>query len=552
MKLIECIPNFSEGRDRRVIDAIATVIGAVDGVTLLDVDPGVATNRTVMTFAGSPQAVEEAAFAAIEKAADLIDMRSHHGEHPRMGSTDVCPFVPLEGASMEDCVDVAQRLGERVGTEIGIPVYLYGEAASRPERRSLADVRRGEYEGLADREDEPDFGPTGFNAKSGAIAIGARNFLIAYNVNLNTRDRKLANQIAGALRESGRPKRGSDGKIQRDADGVALREPGRFTHLRGVGWYIEEYGRAQVSFNLTDPDITPLHAVFDAACEEAGRLGVRVTGSEIVGLVPRRSMLAAADHYLRAQGKTTGVPEVERMHVAVLSLGLNDVTPFDPAEKVIEYRYQGTPSGFATRSLREFTDILSTGTPTPGGGSVAALVASLSAALTSMVAALTFSKTSDTKMEETGRSAQLLKDWFLDAVDRDTESFNSLIAAMRLPRKTEQERLARDRAVHDATLGASTVPLEVLEHCVDALTAVTLVAKDGNESAVSDSGVAAMCALAAAEGASLNVRINLGSLPDHPETEHLHERRSAALESSRALAAKVQAIVESRIRADHS
>lgn len=551
MKLIECIPNFSEGRDRRVIDAIAAAIAAIDGVTLLDVDPGAATNRTVMTFAGSPEAVEDAAFAAIEKAATLIDMRAHQGEHPRMGSTDVCPFVPLEGASMEDCVRIARRLGERVGTELSIPVYLYGEAASRPEHVSLANVRRGEYEGLADREDEPDFGPKDFNPRTGATAIGARNFLIAYNVNLNTRDRKLANKIAGALRESGRPKRDPDGKIQRDADGLALREPGRFTHLRGVGWYIEEYGRAQVSFNLTDPDITPLHAVFDAACEEARRLGVRVTGSEIVGLVPRRSMLAAADHYLRAQGKTTGIPEAERMHIAVLSLGLDDVSPFDPADKVIEYRYHGASSGFAAGSLREFADVLSTGTPTPGGGSVAALVGALSAALTSMVAALTFSKTGDAKMEETGRSAQLLKDWFLDAVDRDTEAFDSLMAAMRLPRRTDAERLARDRAVQEATVAASMVPLEVLEHCVDTLGAASVVARDGNESAVSDGGVAAMCALAAAEGASLNVRINLGSLPDHPQTARLDARRSAALESVRTMAADVQAIVETRIATDH-
>ncbi|NIA24609.1 MAG: glutamate formimidoyltransferase [Gammaproteobacteria bacterium] len=551
MKLIECIPNFSEGRDRRVIDAIAAVIDAVDGVTLLDVDPGAATNRTVMTFAGSPEAVEEAAFLAIEKAADLIDMRTHHGEHPRMGSTDVCPFVPLDGASMEDCVRIARRLGERVGTELSIPVYLYGEAATRSEHRSLADVRRGEYEGLADREDEPDFGPTGFNARTGATAIGARNFLIAYNVNLNTRDRRLANKIAGALRESGRPKRGPDGKIQRDANGVVLREPGRFTHLRGVGWYIEEYGRAQVSFNLTDPDVTSLHAVFDAACDEAAQLGVRVTGSEIVGLVPRRAMLAAGDHYLHAQGKTTGIPEAERMHIAVLSLGLNDVTPFDPADKVIEYRYHGAPSGLVTNSLWEFADILSAGTPTPGGGSVAALVGSLSVALTSMVAALTFSKTSDTKMEDIGRSAQQLKYWFLDAVDRDTDSFNALMAALRLPRKTDAERLARDHAVQDATVAASLVPLEVLEHCVDALDAAMVVAKDGNESAVTDTGVAASCALAAAEGASLNVRINLGSLLDHPETERLDARRSAALESARTLAADVLAIVESRIANDH-
>ena len=543
MKLIECVPNFSEGRDHGVIDAIAATINGIDGVTLLDVDPGAATNRTVVTFAGSPKAVEEAAVAAIAKAAELIDMSKHHGEHPRMGATDVCPFVPLDGASMQDCIEIARRVGERVGA-LGIPVYLYGEVAAVPERRSLADVRHGEYEGLADRDDRPDFGPSGFNAKAGATAVGARSFLIAYNVNLNTRDRKAANSIAGALRESGRPRRGKDGSILRDPDGTALREPGRFTNLRGVGWYIEEYGRAQVSFNLTDPDVTPLHAVFDAAREEAQSLGLRVTGSEIVGLVPRKALLDTADHYLKVQGTTSGIPEAERMHIAALSLGLNDVAPFDPQEKVIEYRYRGAPSGLAARSLREFADVLSAGTPTPGGGSVAALAGALSAALASMVAALTFSKSRDDQMETTGRSAQRLKDWFLAAVDRDTDAFDGLMAAMRLPRKTPGEREDRSSAIERATIGATLVPLEVLEHCVETLAVAAIVAQEGNASAVTDAGVAAACALAAAEGASLNVRINLASLEGHDD---LDERRAAALESCRTLAAEIQASVERRI-----
>ena len=540
MKLVECVPNFSEGRDNAVIEAITGTISQVDGVTLLDVDPGPATNRTVVTFAGDIPAVEEAAFRAIERAAALIDMRLHHGEHPRMGATDVCPFVPLEGATMQDCVDLAQRVASRVGEELAIPVYLYGEAASSPERSSLADVRRGEYEGLADRRDAPDFGPGDFNERSGATAVGARSFLIAYNVNLNTRDRSAANQIASALRESGRVKKGEDGKTVRDATGAAVRVPGRFSELRGVGWYIEEYGRAQVSFNLTNPSVTPLHAVFDAACEEAQRLGLRVTGSEIVGLVPRDSMLEAADHYLRARGATTGIPEAERMHIAAMSLGLSDVTPFDPAQKVIEYRYRGAPAGLVSMSVLAFADSLSAGVPTPGGGSTAALVAALSSSLSSMVAALTFGRGRTPEMETAGRRAQELKDWFLQAVDRDTESFDALMATYRLPRSDP----TRQAAVADATVAATIVPLEVLESCADALRLAHQVASDGNASAVTDAGVAGLCALAAAEGASLNVRVNMTSLDGHDDLE---QRRARALETCRSLAAEITATVESRL-----
>src|SRR5882672_3930543 len=413
MKLIECVPNFSEGRDRAVIDAIASEIAATPGAVLLDVDPGAATNRTVVTFIGGPDAVEEAAFRAIKKAAESIDMSRHRGEHQRLGATDVCPFVPVAGATMEDCVAIAKRLGKRVGEELGIPVFLYEAAATRPERRSLADIRKGEYEALAEKLKDPafapDFGPTRFNARSGASVIGAREFLIAYNINLNTREKKLANAIAQALREAGRSKR--------SPDGTTTNVPGRFKECRAVGWYIEEFGRAQVSINLTNYRVTPLHTVFDAACEEAAKLGLRVTGSELVGLIPREALLAAGDHYLARQNKTNGVPERERVHTAVLSLGLAELGPFDPNAKVIEYRYAGAPSGLVAMTVRDFADELSSSSPAPGGGSVAALCGALSASLVAMVAALTWSKAgmeaARPAMKSAGVEAQNLKDWFL-------------------------------------------------------------------------------------------------------------------------------------------
>ena len=553
MKLIECVPNFSEGRDSSVIDAITAEITAVEGAVLLDVDPGAATNRTVVTFVGSPAAVEEAAFRAIKAAATLIDMTRHHGEHPRMGSTDVCPFVPLQDVTMEECVDLARRLGQRVGEELGIPVFLYEAAATREDRRSLAVVRKGEYEGLADRTDPPDFGPAHFNERSGATAIGAREFLIAYNINLNTRDRRLADQIAGVLRETGRPRRDNTGQIIRDIDGTALREPGEFKELRGVGWYIEEYGRAQLSFNLTNFNVTSIHQVFDAACREAELRGLRVTGSELVGLIPRQALLAAGDHYLAKQGATTGVPESERIHAAVLSLGLDDLGPFDPRAKVIEYRHQGSSGGLVARTVGEFVDELSAGTPAPGGGSVAALCGALSAGLSSMIAALTFSKKgmedSREPMEDLGRRAQSLKAWFLHAVDRDTEAFNQVLAATRLPKQTQSEIVARAEASELANQQATRVPLEVLERTVEALEMALTVARDGNPNAVTDAGVAGACALAAAEGAALNVRINLGSLTDEGWAGNAGTAAEGFLERGRALAEAIRVTVDSALDA---
>ncbi len=552
MKLVECVPNFSEGRNRATIDAISAEIRDTPGAMLLDVDPGAATNRTVVTLLGTPEAAEEAAFRAIRRAARLIDMSTHRGEHPRMGATDVCPFVPVEGATMQDCVEIARRLGRRVAEELGIPVYLYGEAATRPERRSLQDIRQGEYEALPgklkDPSFRPDFGPAEFNARSGATVIGARQFLVAYNANLNTKDRRLANRIAEELRETGKAKRDAQGKIVKDAHGSPVRVPGRFRECRAVGWYIEEYGRAQISFNLTDCTVTPVHAVFDACREEAAKLGVRVTGSEIVGLIPRQALLDAGDHYLAVQGQTTGVPEKERIHAAVLSLGLADLSPFDPAQKVIEYRYRGAAKGLKTLSLSELADEISTDSPAPGGGSAAALCGAVSAALSSMVAALTWGKKGmeplRPAMKEIGEKAQVSKDWFLEAVDRDARAFGAVMAAARLPKATDEERSTRDRAIEAASLGAARVPLEVMEASLQALELSLRAAIHGNPSSVSDAGVAGACALACAEGAGLNVRINLPSLADRRAAEELRHRQDELLSRARALAAEVREAVD--------
>ena len=547
MKLIECVPNFSEGRDLAVIEAITGEITAVDGAELLDVDPGAATNRTVVTFVGSPETVEEAAFRAIAKAAELIDMSKHTGEHPRMGATDVCPFVPVEGATMEDCTEIARRLARRVGDELGIPVYLYEQAAIGG-RRSLADVRRGEYEALASRDDAPDFGPS-FNASTGATAIGARQFLIAYNVNLNTTDRRLAHQVASAVRTLGTATRDESGKIIKNEHGKTVFAPGRFEEVKGVGWYIDEYDRAQVSLNLTDSSVAPMHEVFEACREEATSRGMRVTGSELVGLVPLDAMLAAGDHFLTAQGRTTAIPEADRIRAAVMSLGLNEISEFNPESKIVEYRFRGAPEGLVTNTVTGFADLLSKDSPAPGGGSVAALVGALSAALSSMVASLTFAKQGmeETKpvMETSGRDAQALKDWFLEAVDRDTDAFNGVLAAIRMPHKTDEDLAARDAAMAAANLGATMVPLEVLEHAVEALELALITARDGNPNSVTDAGVGAACALAAAEGASLNVRVNLDGLEG--DVSEIVERNDVALIRSREIAAQVAAVVEASL-----
>jgi len=522
MRLVECVPNFSEGRDREKIQAIVREIEAAGGVKLLDVDPGASTNRTVVTFLGEPEPVCEAAFRAVRKAAEVIDMRTHRGAHSRIGATDVCPLVPVSGVTMEDCVRWARALGRRVAEELGIPVYLYEAAASRPERRNLAAIRVGEYEGLAqkllDPAWAPDFGEPVFNPRSGATVIGAREFLIAYNINLNTRDRKLAHEIALDLRESGRARRDKGGNILRDKKGNALKVPGRFKEVKAVGWYVEDYGRAQISVNFTDYKVTPPHVVFDEARRQAAKRGLRVTGSELVGLIPKDALLGAGRHYLEKQGKSPGAPEEELIRTAVLSLGLNDVTPFDPRKKIIESQVESPGRSLAALSVRAFADEVSMDSPAPGGGSVAALCGALSAALSAMVANLTVGKkgyeASFEELRSAALSAQELKDDLLRLVDEDTLAFNRVLDAFRLPKGTEDQARDREAAVQEATRGATLVPLEVLRHGVALLKLAKIVASKGNRNSLSDAGVTASAARAAAEGAFYNVRANLAGLHD--------------------------------------
>jgi len=563
MSLVECVPNFSEGRDRAVIEAIADAIRAVDGVTLLDVDPGAATHRTVFTFVGAPAATAEAAFQAVTRGSERIDMRRHHGEHPRLGAADVCPFVPVDGITLAECAELARQVGRRIGEELGIPVYLYEAAASRPERRSLAQIREGEYEGLAakltDPDWAPDFGPAAFNPKSGATVVGARPYLIAYNVNLNTRDKRVANELAQEIRDGGRVVKDASGRTVRGADGKPQRQAGMFRECRAVGWFIEEFGRAQVSINLTNPSVTSMHAVFDAVEELARARGCRVTGSEIVGLVPREAMLAAGRHFLARQGKTTGVPESRLVEVAVQSLGLHDVKPFEPRERILEYRV-GREGRLASLSLRAFADETSTDSPAPGGGSVAALCGALAAALAAMVAALTHGRKGHegtrAQMQEVAAAAQDHKDAFLRAIDEDTDAFDRFLAAARLPKKTADDRSRREAALDAAAKAAAGVPLAVLRRTLQVLPLARTAALHGNPASISDAGVAAIAAGAAAEGAYLNVRINLPQIQDAPwraaaEVEADRLVAAARLEAEAIRRAVLEQIVEAgRIAAD--
>ncbi len=550
-KLVECVPNISEGRNREIIDRIVSAAAEVDGVTVLDVDPGADTNRTVITFVGGPEEIVEAAFRLIAKAAELIDMRQHKGEHPRQGATDVCPFVPVSGVSMEDCVDLAKQLGRRVGEELGIPVFLYEYAATRPERKSLADIRAGEYEAWPEKfgkpEWEPDYGPAKFLPKTGAVVIGAREFLIAYNVDLNTRDKNLAHQVALDIRERGRFLRDENGKIVRDEHGKKVRKPGLLKECRAVGWYIDEYGKAQVSINLTNYHVTPIHVAFDTCCEVAAKYGLRVTGSEIVGLVPLEAMLMAGRHYLKKQGKWAGVPEKEIVHIAIQSLGLNDVAPFKPEEKIIEYAVGGGRGRLVGMSCGDFADELSTDSPAPGGGSVAALCGSLSAALSSMVASLTKDKEGYEEVQEelevVAEKAQTLKDAFLADVDRDTEAFNALMAAFRMKKKTDEEKAAREEAIRRATEQATLVPLGVLERSLETLDLAAIVAEKGNRNSLSDAGVAALAAGTCAEGAYYNVLINLQGL--EKDSEFFRETQKKAQQMAAQAREKARKISES-------
>lgn len=521
MKIVECVPNFSEGRDKEKIKTITDEIAKTKGVTLLDVDPGEATNRTVVTFVGTPEGVKEAAFRAIKKASEVLDMSKHKGAHSRMGATDVCPFVPVAGVTMEDCVKIANEVGDRVARELSIPVYLYEEAATKPERSNLAVVRKGEYEGLPEKlkdpEWKPDYGEPVFNKKSGATIIGAREFLIAYNINLNTRERKLAHEIALNIREQGRVKRDEKGKIIRDENGKTVKIPGKLKEVKGVGWYIDEYGIAQVSVNLTNYKITPLYKLFEECRKEARKLGLRVTGSELVGLIPKEAMLQTGRYYLEKQGKCPGVPDEELIRTAVISLGMDQLYPFKPEEKIIEYTI-AEKQELLSMNLREFSNELSTDSPAPGGGSVAALSGALGSALSSMVANLTYGKKeyrkANRRMKNLALQAQVLKDEFIDLIEKDAEAFNNVMSAMRLKKKTEEEKKKRDEAIEEATKKATLVPLEIMKKSERILDLAAVAEKKGNQNSVSDAGVAAIMADAACEGGYLNVIINLGNIKD--------------------------------------
>ena len=524
--VVECVPNFSEGRDPAIIEKIAQRMNSVPGAAVLHVDPGKATNRTVMTLAGEPEAVLEAAFRGIAAAAELIDMSRHHGEHPRMGATDVCPFVPIRGITMVDAAALARQLGERVGKELGIPVYLYEAAQPDEARRRLPDIREGEYEGLerklADPKWKPDFGPAKFNAKSGATVIGARDFLVAYNVNLNTTSTRRANAVAFDVREAGRPQRegGSlTGKVLTDARGEPLTLPGTLKAVKGIGWFIDEYGVAQVSMNLTDLSVTPIHVAFDEVERAARDRGMRATGSEIVGLVPLQAMLDAGRHYLRRQQRSLGVSDRELIHIAIRSLGLDELAPFVPEERIIEYRLRDPGDRrLVTMPLEDFVIETASESPAPGGGSVSAAVGAMAASLATMVANLSSHKRGwDERWEEFSTWAergQAIQAELLRLVDADTKAFDAVLAAMQMPKETQAEKDARRSTLDAAIVNAARIPFAVMQQSIKVFDIAQAMAETGLPASVSDAGVAACCARTAVRGAWLNVRINAGTLKD--------------------------------------
>jgi glutamate formiminotransferase / formiminotetrahydrofolate cyclodeaminase len=528
-QLIECVPNFSEGRDMQVIGQITAEIEKVDGVRLLDVDRGKATNRTVVTFVGAPEPVCEAAFRAARKAAELIDMSKHKGAHPRFGATDVCPLVPVANITMDELVVYARRLARRLGEELHIPVYCYEFAATEDKRRNLANCRQGEYEGLAKKiaspEWKPDFGPDAWDshvAFTGATAVGARNFLIAYNVNLNTTSVRRANAVAYDIREKGRIKREGDpvtGKIIRDATGEPIYEPGLFKAVKAIGWYIDEYGIAQISINLTDLSVSPLHKVFDTACERASARGMRVTGSELVGMVPLSAILEAGRYFLHKQNRSTGIPEKEIIKIAVKSLGLDDLAPFDPEKKIIEYLL-ADKSGkkLVDMTIADFACETASESPAPGGGSVSAYLGALGVSLATMVANLSSHKAGwDSHWKEFSDQAEkgmaIQKD-LLQLVDEDTLAFSRVMEALGMPKGSEEEKSARQAALQEATRYAIEVPLKVMKRSGDAFELIKAMAETGNPTSVSDAGVGALCARSAVLGAFLNVKINAAGLED--------------------------------------
>jgi glutamate formiminotransferase/formiminotetrahydrofolate cyclodeaminase len=561
-QIIECVPNFSEGNDMQLIGKITAEIEQTEGVRLLDTDPGKGTNRTVVTFVGAPEAVCEAAFRAVKKAGELIDMSRHHGAHPRFGATDVCPLVPVSNITMEEVAVYARALAKRIGEELHIPVYCYESAAFEEKRRNLASCRQGEYEGLAKKiasaDWKPDFGPSVWNdqvARTGATAVGARNFLIAYNVNLNTTSTRRANAVAYDIREKGRIKREGDpvtGKIIKDASGEPVYEPGLMKAVKAIGWYIEEYGIAQISINLTDLSVSPLHKVFDTACERAAARGMRVTGSELVGMVPLDAMLAAGKYFLQKQKRSTGIPEKEIIRIAVKSLGLDDLAPFDPEKKIIEYLLRdNSGKKLVSMDLKTFAEETASESPAPGGGSISAYMGVLGASLAAMVANLSSHKAGwDDRWKEFSDYAEkamsIQKD-LIELVDEDTKAFNRVMDALGMPKGSDQEKTVRKQAIQDATRYATEIPLKVMKRTFDSFEVIKAMAETGNPNSVSDAGVGALAARSAVLGAFLNVKINAAGLTDKDFASRvLSEGRS--LEAAALLCeAEILAIVNGKI-----
>ncbi len=559
-KLIECVPNFSEGRDMAVIGRITQEIEAVEGVKLLDVDPGKATNRTVVTFVGTPDEVIEAAFRAVKKAAELIDMSKHKGEHPRMGATDVCPLVPVANISMEEVVEYARKLAERIGKELNIPVYCYENAALEPKRRNLANCRSGEYEGLPKKlsnpEWKPDFGPAEFNARAGATAVGARDFLVAYNINLNTTSTRRANAIAFDVREKGRVKREGNpitGKIVKDEKGDPVSIPGTLKAVKAIGWFIEEYGVAQISMNLTNISITPVHVAFDEVCSKAAERGIRVTGSELVGLVPKKALIDAGKYFLAKQERSLGVSEAEIIKIAVKSLGLDELKPFNPKEKIIEYLIEDAAGKkLVDLDLQAFADETASESVAPGGGSVSAYVGALGVSLGTMVANLSSHKRGwDERWEEFSKWAekgQAIKDELIFLVDEDTRSFNRIMEAFGLPKGTEEEKKARKEAVQAATKYAIEVPFRVMETALKAMDVIEAMVEKGNPTSVTDAGVGALCARTAVIGAYLNVKVNTMDLEDKAFVEDILKKAEELQLAARQKEDEIVKLVGERLK----
>jgi glutamate formiminotransferase/formiminotetrahydrofolate cyclodeaminase len=560
-QLIECVPNISEGKDLVKINTIAQVVETVEGVKLLDIDPGAATNRTVITFVGEPKQVIEAAFKLIKKASELIDMSKHSGEHPRFGATDVCPLVPISGITLEETAEYAKKLGERVGNELNIPVYLYENTAQEEKRKNLANCRSGEYEGLKEKlknaEWKPDFGPAEFNdsvKKSGATAISARDFLIAYNINLNTTSTRRANSIAFDIREGGRVKREGNpitGKKVIDENGEPVRVPGKLKAVKGIGWYIEEYGIAQISYNLTNISITSMHEAFDETVKSATERGLRVTGSELIGLIPLQAMLDAGDYFLLKQERSLGISESEKIKIAVKSLGLDDLKPFNPKEKIIEYLLESDSNRLVDLTLTDFADETAGESMAPGGGSISAYVGSLGVSLGTMVANLSAHKAGwDEKWEfysKWAEKGQVYKNKLLFLVDEDTNSFNKIIEGFRMPKSTAEEKETRQRAIQDATKYATEIPLEVMKTAYNSMEVMEAMLKEGLESSLSDTGVGVLCARSAVLGAYFNVRINAKDIKDRKFADSILDEAKVIYQKTLAKEQEVINYIDSKI-----